>query len=73
LHLKILDEGFVYKDIGPSNMTLIFDWLKGYSDEEKTISYRYINVPEEKRDPIITGYFENYKNYFGVESLEQLG
>lgn len=53
-------------------MTFIFDYLNGYTEGEVTISYRFITVPEEKRDPIIDGYFKNYRKYFRTELLEDL-
>ena len=44
----------------------------GFEKDEITVSTRYIVVPEEDRTDIVNGYFENYKDYFQTESIDEL-
>ena len=41
-------------------------------DTVTTDGGRWIIVPEEDQQPIVDGYFENYKNYFQKSSLDEL-
>jgi len=56
----------------PSRIKHICKYLRGYEEDKITIASRMLVVSDELHTPIVNGYFEEYKEYFNKENIEDL-
>ena len=82
---EIFMDGF---EAGATNLGRVFDYLNGYSEGERTLSFKYLDtVPKDQQNSIInevcearkiyfsssfSQYFREYQSYFDVESKTDL-